>query len=70
MSYLPSLCEKHPNAKIIHKWDVTRYVMNGYPVGIRTKSNHHFFCSECGTEVCSEEEFENRKIANQRIHRT
>ena len=60
MRDLPSLCKKHPNAKIRHEWDQTYFVMNGYPSGRGIKSNHCYFCSICGTEVCSEEEFEKR----------
>jgi hypothetical protein len=65
MNYLPSICKKHPDAKIRHEWDQTHYVMNGYPSGLGTKSNSHYFCSECNLEVCSDEEFKIRMASIQ-----
>jgi hypothetical protein len=58
---LPSKCDKHPNAQIRHEWDQTHYVLNGYPAGTGVRSNHRYFCNECGLELCSDEEYEKRR---------
>ena len=58
---LPSFCEKHPDAKIRHEWNRTQYIMNQLPAGRAQDHGHQYFCAECGTEVCSEAEYEARQ---------
>ena len=50
---LPYNCPEHPLAHILHSWDERHYEINGYPVGIGTKSNHHYECVECGRKLAS-----------------
>jgi len=63
MSNLPSICADHPKAQVRHEWDQKHYVLNGYPAGTGIKGNHQYFCSVCGRELCSPEEFDRRKTA-------
>ena len=53
-NYIPYICPDHPEAKIRHEWDQNHYVMNGYPAGTGWRTNHKYFCDECGRELCSE----------------
>ena len=57
---LPSLCPNHPDAKIRHEWDREMCVWNGLPRGGGIDKNHHYYCNECGLELCSPEEYEKR----------
>jgi hypothetical protein len=52
---LPWLCPDHPAAQIRHEWDQSHYVMNGYPAGEGVKSDHQYFCAECGRKLAAEE---------------
>lgn len=66
MSNLPSICPDHPEAQIRHVWDNTKYVFSdGYPRGTGTNHNHRYFCNECKTELCSPEEYAQRKAAKE-----
>ena len=53
----PYFCPDHPNAQIRHEWDQNHYVLNGYPAGLGWQTGHQYFCSVCGLELCSEEEY-------------
>ena len=57
---LPWRCPRHPNAYVQHSWDEKHYVMNGYPVGLGSKSNHRFECAECGLEL--QPDFEAKEV--------
>lgn len=61
MSDLPSVCKDHPNAEILHEWDQTHYVLNGFIAGVGTKSDHRYFCQKCRRELCSPKEYEERE---------
>ena len=54
---LPWKCPQHPNAQILHSWDVTHTAgwSDGYPRGGNI-SNHKYECSECGLELAATEE--------------
>ena len=47
----PYICPEHPNAQIVHEWDKTHFVMNGYPAGTGLNSNHHYYCKDCHREL-------------------
>ncbi len=44
-------CPKHPAASIRREYDLTQRIVNGTPSGEGIKSNHHYFCAECGFEL-------------------
>jgi len=58
---LPWQCPEHPSAQIRKSWDDSRYVMNGYPVGIGTKSNIKYECAECGRELATEKDMKKER---------
>jgi hypothetical protein len=60
MSDLPSICEIHPDAKIRHDWVESYYVLNNFPSGTADKTANHYYCAECGCELCSPEEYYKR----------
>ena len=60
----PYICPNHPKAQIRHEWDQTHYILNGYPAGQGIRGNHQYFCSICGLELCSEEEYRKSQNAN------
>jgi DNA-directed RNA polymerase subunit RPC12/RpoP len=47
----PCVCPNHPNSRVRHFWDETHAVLNGYPAGLGTKSNHRYECAECGLQL-------------------
>jgi hypothetical protein len=49
MTHLPSFCPDHPDEPVQVTWDE-------YPKETEKK----YFCSVCGTQLCSAEEFERR----------
>lgn len=57
---LPLNCEQHPAAPIRRSWTRRQYVMNGYPSGQPLDSDFRFECSECGRELASSAEYEQR----------
>ena len=54
MKELPWQCPEHPEAEILHSYDESQYVMNGYRVGSVDVHNHKYECNECGRELASE----------------
>lgn len=63
MSDLPSICKDHPNAEIRHEWDESYYILNGFRAGPADKTDHKYFCNECGRELCSPQEYQERMMA-------
>jgi len=58
---LPSICEKHPDADILHEWNHHEYIWDGMPRGTGYDAEHQYFCSICRQELCSPEEFKKRQ---------
>lgn len=50
---LPWICEDHPDAQVRHLYDLTHYVMNGYPSGEGIRSNHRYECAVCQRELAA-----------------
>jgi hypothetical protein len=50
----PYICPDHPAAQIRHEWTEKQYVMNGYPTGTSLRSQHQYYCNECGRELAEE----------------
>ena len=48
---LPFICPDHPMAKIKHEFDESHYIMNGFTAGTGIRSNHKYYCNECGREL-------------------
>ena len=60
-------CPKHPDGLIDHHYDLTQCVLNGYPSGEGVKSNHKYFCHDCGVELKSLSEVSCEEMAAKRI---
>jgi hypothetical protein len=56
----PSICAKHPKAKIRHEYEQT--FINGAPgrTGAPVEKTLGYFCAECGAQLCSPEEYSRR----------
>lgn len=66
MNDLPSICPAHPDAEIRHEYLLERCVWNGEPRGLGIEKDHHYYCSVCGLEVCSPNEFIKRMEQKQK----
>lgn len=58
---LPSICPDHPGAQIRKEWTRTQYQIPGGLPGVPLDYDYHYYCNECGRELCSPKEYERRK---------
>lgn len=59
---LPSICNDHPKAQIKHEWNRNRdtFLLTGASIEYNVKGSDQYFCTICGKELCSPEEYEKR----------